>query len=87
MKGTEIHHARARLVELIWDLETQPLVESFLSSRETLRTKRFREAVGIVVRMVVESLERKRAGKQSSLGAPATTLLRSETYLPGRPLA
>jgi hypothetical protein len=87
MEGTEAHHARARLVEVVWDLETQPLIETFLSSRETLRTRRFREAVGVVVRMVVESLARKRTVKENPLGVPATTVLRSEAYLPGKPLA
>ncbi|HUT91169.1 MAG TPA: hypothetical protein VMY37_16830 [Thermoguttaceae bacterium] len=79
MEGSEIHHERARLVEVVWELETQPLIESFLSSRQSLRAHRLREAVGVVVRMVVERLGREKTGKKGSLVVRATVLPRTAT--------
>src|SRR3972149_4811486 len=75
MGGSEIHHERARLVGVVWELEAQPPIDGFLSSRHSLRTHRLREAVGVVVRMVVERLRWARAGKEglsrrASHGAP-----------------
>ncbi len=81
MEGSEIHHERARLVVVVWELEAQPLIESFLSSRHSLRANRLREAVGVVVRMVVERLGREKTGKKGSLGVRATVLLRTATLV------
>jgi hypothetical protein len=64
MVGSEIHHERARLVEVVWELEAQPVIESFLSPRHSLRAHRLREAVGVVVGMVVERLRWEQTGKR-----------------------
>jgi hypothetical protein len=79
MEGSEIHHERARLVEVVWELEAQPLIDDFLSSQNPLRANRLREAVGVVVRMVVERLRWKKTGKKGSLGVRATVLPRTAT--------
>ena len=81
MEGSKIHHERARLVEVVWELEAQPLIDDFLSSQNPLRANRLREAVGVVVRMVVERLGRERIGKKGSLGVRATVLLRTATLV------
>jgi hypothetical protein len=81
METSEIHHERARLVEVVWELEAQPLIDDFLSSQNPLRANRLREAVGVVVRMVVERLRRKMAGKKGSLGVRATALPRTATIV------
>ena len=78
---TEIHHKRARLVELVWELEAQPLIDDFLSSQNPRRANRLREAVGVVVRMVVERLRREKTGKKGSSGVRATVLPRTATLV------
>jgi hypothetical protein len=77
MEGSEIHHERACWVGLVWELEAQPLIDGFLSSQHPLRTRRLREAVGVVVRMVVEGLRRKKAGKTGSSGVQAVAVPRT----------
>jgi hypothetical protein len=81
MEGSKIHHERARLVEVVWELEAQPVIERFLSSRHSLRSNRLREAVGVVVRMVVERLRREKTGKKGSSGVRATVVPRTATLV------
>jgi hypothetical protein len=81
IEGSEIHHERARLVEVVWELEAQPLIDDFLSSQNPLRANRLREAVGVVVRMVVERLGREKTGKKGSLGVRTTVLPRTATLV------
>jgi hypothetical protein len=77
MEGSETHHERARLVEVVWELEAQPLIDDFLSSQNPLRANRLREAVGVVIRMVAERLGREKTGKRGSSGVRATVLPRT----------
>ena len=81
MEKSEVHHERARLVEVVWELEAQPLIDDFLSSQNPLRANRLREAVGVVVRMVVERLGWEKTGKADSLGVRSTALLRMATLV------
>jgi len=81
IEGSEIHHERARLVEIVWELEAQPLIDGFLSSQSPLRANRLREAVGVVVRMVVERRRREKTGKKGSLAVRPTVLLRTATLV------
>jgi hypothetical protein len=72
MQESEIHHNRAPLAGVVRELEAQPKVDGFLSSKHPQRTKRLRQAVGVVVRMVMERLGWKKTGKKGSLGVRAT---------------
>lgn len=71
MEEAEIHHDRPPLAGVVRELEAQPSVDGFLSSQHPLRTKRLRQAVGVVVRMLMERLGWKKAGRKGSLGARA----------------
>jgi hypothetical protein len=72
MVESEIHHDRSPLAGVVRDLESQPSIDRFLATRHPRRTKRLRQAVGVVVRMIMEDLGWKKTGKKGSLGVRAT---------------
>ena len=71
MEESEIHHDRPPLAGVVRDLESQPAIDQFLSSQHPRRTKRLRQAVGVVVRMMMERLGWKKTGRKGSLGVRA----------------
>jgi len=71
MEESEIHHDRPPLAGVVRELESQPSIDEFLSSQHPRRTKRLRQAVGVVVRMIMEHLGWKKTGKKGSLGVRA----------------
>jgi hypothetical protein len=68
MVEAEIHHDRAPLAGVVRELEAQAAIDDFLSSKHPHRTKRLRQAVGVVVRMIMKNLGWKKTGKKGSLG-------------------
>jgi len=68
MDESEIHHDRPPLAGVVRELESQPGICGFLSSPHPHRTKRLRQAVGVVVRMIMEPRGWKKTGKKGSLG-------------------
>jgi len=81
MEESELHHDRPALAGVVRELEAQPSIDSFLSSQHPQRTKRLRQAVGVVVRMIMDRLGWKKTGKKGSLGVRAKVAPR--TALPG----
>ena len=81
MEESELHHDRPPLAGVVRELEAQPSIDSFLSSQHPHRTKRLRQAVGVVVRMIMERLGWKKTGKKGSLGVRAKVAPR--TAAPG----
>lgn len=79
MEESEIHHDRAPLAGVVRELEAQPPIDDFLSSKHPQRTKRLRQAVGVVVRMIMERLGWKKTGKKGSLGVRARIAPRTAT--------
>ena len=79
MQESEIHHDRAPLAGVVRELETQPSIDDFLSSQHPQRTKRLRQAVGVVVRMIMERLGWKKTGKKGSLGVRAKVAPKTAT--------
>jgi hypothetical protein len=71
MEESEIHHDRPPLAGVVRELESQPRIDGFLSSKHPQRTKRLRQAVGVVVRMIMERHGWKKTGKKGSLGVRA----------------
>jgi hypothetical protein len=78
MVESEIHHDRSPLAGVVRDLESQPSIDRFLASKHPRRTKRLRQGVGVVVRMIMEHLGWKKTGKKGSLGVRATVGPRTE---------
>lgn len=68
MEESELHHNRPPLAGVVRDLEAQPDVDQFLASQSPRRTKRLRQAVGVVVRMIMELRGWRGTGKKGSLG-------------------
>jgi hypothetical protein len=79
MQEAEIHHDRPPLAGVVRDLESQPSIDNFLSTKHPRRTKRLRQAVGVVVRMIMDRLGWKKIGKKGSLGVRATIAPRDAT--------
>lgn len=53
MEESEVHHDRPPLAGVVRELEAQASIDEFLSSQHPRRTKRLRQAIGVVVRMVI----------------------------------
>ncbi len=71
MEEAEIHHNRPPLAGVVRELECQSDVDRFLASEHPRRTKRLRQAVGVVVRMIMEQRGWQKTGKKGSLGVRA----------------
>ena len=71
MEDSEVHHDRPALAGVVREFESQLPVDRFLGSQDPRRTKRLRQAVGVVVRIVMEQRGWKKTGKKGSLGLRA----------------
>lgn len=72
MEESEIHHDRAPLAGVVRELETLPAIEQFLSEIHAQETQRFRQAIGVLVRIMMQRRGWKKTGKKGSLGFRAT---------------
>ena len=79
MEEAEIHHDRPPLAGVVRELESLPAIDSFLGSSHPSRAKRLRQAVGVVVRMVMERRGWIKTGKKGSLGVRARVARRTAT--------
>jgi len=73
MEEAEIHHGRPPLAGVVRELEFQSDVDRFIASQHPRRTKRMRQAVGVVVRMIMERRGWRKTGKKGSLGVRTGT--------------
>ncbi len=71
MEDSEIHHDRPALAGVIRELEAQPEIDAFLREIHVQESKRFRQATGVLVRMIMERRGWKKTGKKGSLGVRA----------------
>jgi hypothetical protein len=71
MVESELHHDRPPLAGVVRELEQQPSIDAFLAIQHPRRTKRLRQAVGVVVRMIMDGLGWKKTGRKGSLGVRA----------------
>lgn len=71
MEESELHHNRPPLAGVVRELESQADVDRFLASQHPRRTKRLRQAVGVVVRVIMEQRGWRKTGKKGSLGVRA----------------
>lgn len=71
MEESELHHDRAPLAGVVRELESLPAVhEAFLKGNST-RSKRLRQAIGVLVRMIMEGRGWQKTGRKGSLGVRA----------------
>lgn len=71
MEESEIHHDRSPMAGVVRELEAQPEVNAFLLGVHASRSKRLRQAIGVVVRMIMVSRGWKKTGRKGSLGVRA----------------
>ena len=72
MEESELHHDRAPLAGVVRELESQPDIDRFLTGIHTRRSTRLRQAIGVLVRMIMERRGWQKTGKKGSLGVRAT---------------
>ena len=71
MEESELHHNRPPLAGVVRELESLTEIDRFLATMHPRRTKRLRQAVGVVVRIIMERRGWKKTGKKGSLGVRA----------------
>lgn len=71
MEESEIHHDRSPLSGVVRELEAQPEINMFLAEVHANRSKRLRQCIGVVVRMIMEGRGWKKTGRKGSLGVRA----------------
>lgn len=76
---SELHHDRPALAGVICELEHRQDVEQFFRTNDGHVTTRFRQAIGVVVRIIMESHGWKTTGRKGSLGVRAKVPSRTTT--------
>jgi hypothetical protein len=71
MEESEIHHDRSPMAGVVRELEAQPAINRFLGEIHAQRSKRLRQAIGVVVRIIMERRGWKKTGRKGSLGVRA----------------
>ncbi len=71
MEESELHHDRAPLAGVVRELESQPEINRFLGRAQSRRNTRFRQAIGVLVRIIMESRGWQKTGRKGSLGVRA----------------
>lgn len=72
MEESEIHHDRAPLAGVVRELESLPAINRFLGRIHPRRSQRFRQAIGVLIRMIMERRGWQKTGKKGSLGVRNT---------------
>jgi hypothetical protein len=83
MEESELHHDRAPLAGVVRELEAQPEIDRFLACAEVRRNTRFRQAIGVLVRIIMEHRGWRKTGRKGSLGVRATAAPQSPAYNAG----
>src|SRR3954451_17916692 len=65
---SELHHDRPALAGVVRELEHRRDVDQFFRTNDEHVTTRFRQAVGVVVRIIMEAHGWKKRGREGSLG-------------------
>ncbi len=68
MEASELHHDRAPLAGVVRELEAEPAVKEFFTSIHDTRSIRFRQAIGVLVRMIMEQRGWQKTGGRQSIG-------------------
>jgi hypothetical protein len=71
MEESEIHHDRPALAGVVRELESLKSVDQFLGEQHPRRTKRLRQVVGVIVRIIMERRGWRKTGRKGSLGVRA----------------
>ncbi len=83
MEESEIHHNRAPMAGVVREFESLPAIHQFLSEIHAPRTQRLRQAIGVLVRIIMERRGWKKTGKKGSLGVRAESSANSPVHNTG----
>ena len=83
MEESETHHDRAPLAGVVREFESVPEIDRFLSQVHRQRAQRLRQAVGVLVRMIMVRRGWRKTGRKGSLGVRAAKALRSPDHNTG----
>ena len=72
MEESELHHDRSPLAGVVRELESQIALDQFLAGVHARRNARLRQAIGVLVRILMERLGWRKTGRKGSLGVRAT---------------
>lgn len=73
MDESEMHHDRPALAGVVRELESHPSIDRFLGTADPRQAKRFRQAVGVLVRLIMEARGWRKTGRKGSLGVRTRT--------------
>lgn len=68
MEDSELHHDRPPLAGVVRELESLPSVDRLLGDENVALGKRFRQAIGVMVRIIMEGRGWAKTGRKGSLG-------------------
>jgi hypothetical protein len=70
MEDAEIHHDRAPLAGVVRELEAEPVLRRSFATLDRRRSMRLRQAIGVLVRLIMERRGWRTTGRKGSLGVP-----------------
>ena len=73
MVESELHHDRPALAGVVRELEDREDLNEFLATNPGHITTRFRQAIGVVVRIIMENKNWQKTGRKGSLGVRTKT--------------
>lgn len=73
MAESELHHDRPALAGVVRELEHREDLNEFFATNSGHVTTRFRQAIGLVVRIIMENKGWQRTGRKGSLGVRTKT--------------
>ena len=82
MEDSELHHDRSPLAGVVRELESQPAIDRFFANEHARRT-RFRQAIGVLVRIIMERRGWRKMGRKGSLGVRAAGAARTPAHNTG----
>jgi hypothetical protein len=83
MEESELHHDRSPMAGVVRELESQPTIHQFLADAQVRRNTRYRQAIGVLVRMIMERRGWRKTGRKGSLGVRAAGAARTPAHNTG----
>jgi hypothetical protein len=74
LEDSELHHDRPPMSGVVRELESQAAVDRYLAEEHPRRSQRLRQAIGVLVRMIMERRGWRKTGRKGSLGVRAAHL-------------
>jgi hypothetical protein len=83
MEESELHHDRPPLAGVVRELESQAAIDRFFGDVHARRNTRFRQAIGVLVRIIMERGGWQKTGRKGSLGVRAAGASQSPAHNTG----